>query len=158
MVWDNTDDLEALRIGIQAEIDAYKYFRKAMSYFTDPEIINLLASLAREELKHRKQLEEQYRQRSGHRLLYVKIKRKPIRIRPISHLKTDVEILENVLNHEKESMDFYERAARLTSNARGRDMLEQLAEQEKEHVNFLQAEYSIRKKLKNNKPLKTEVA
>jgi rubrerythrin len=158
MVWDNTDDLEALRIGIQAEIDAYKYFQSAMSYFTDPEIINLLASLAREELKHRKQLEEQYRKRSGHRLLYVKLKRKPIRIKPISHLKTDVEILENVLNHEKESMVFYERAAKLTSNASGRDMLEHLAEEEKNHVDFLQAEYNIRKKLRENKLLETEVA
>ena len=60
MVWVNIDELEALRIGIQAEIDAYQYYRKSMWYFDNKEILDLLASLAREELRHRKQLEEQF--------------------------------------------------------------------------------------------------
>jgi rubrerythrin len=157
-MWNNTDDLEALRIGIQSEIETYKYFKNAMTYFSDGEILSLLAALAREELRHRKRLEDLYRLRSGHRLLYIKLRKKPLRLLPIKYLKSDLEILENVLKHEKESKLYYEKIARLTRNAKGKAMLDALASQEQKHIDFLQTEYNIRKKLKENPITKSEVA
>jgi rubrerythrin len=151
MVWVNIDELEALRIGIQSEIDAYKYFRKSMLYFEDKDILDLLASLAREELRHRKQLEEQYRQLSGHRLMYIKTNKKPIRLPAILEGKSDVDILEDVIKHETESRNFYIKIASYTKDAKGRAMLEKLAEAEQQHIDILTAEYSIRKKAKQSK-------
>jgi len=151
MVWVNIDELEALRIGIQAEIDAYKYFRKSIQYFDDKDILDLLASLAREELRHRKQLEEQYRQLSGHRLMYIKTNKKPIRLKAIMEGKSDLDILEDVIKHETESRNFYIKIATYTRNAKGRAMLEQLAEAEQQHIDLLTAEYNIRKKSKQGK-------
>ncbi len=144
MFWERIDDLEALRIAIQAEIDTYKYYRDALKHFTDHEAKNLLAALAEEEKKHRKRLEDKYAKLSGKRLLYLNLPKKRRFTRPLDPNASVLDILKVAIETEKESRDFYEKAAQRTIDARGKRMLEELAEEERHHVELLEAEFRVR--------------
>jgi len=144
MFWERIDDLEALRIAIQAEMDTYRYYIEAMKLFTDQEAKKLLAALAEEEKKHRKRLEEKYAKLSGRRLLYLNLPKKRRISKPLDPNASVLDILRVAIETEKESQDFYERAAERTLDARGKRMLQELAEEERHHVEMLEAEYRIR--------------
>ena len=62
-----------------------------------------------------------------------------------------MDILDDVIKHEMESRNFYIKIATYTRDAKGRAMLEKLAESEQHHIDFLTAEYNIRKKSKQSK-------
>ena len=144
MFWERIDDLEALRIAIQAEMDTYRYYREAIKIFTDQEAKKLLAALAEEEKKHRKKLEEKYARLSGKRLLYLNLPKKRRISKPLDPSASVLDILRVAIETEKESLDFYQRAAERTLDARGKKMLQELAEEERQHVEMLEAEYRIR--------------
>lgn len=144
MTWEQIDDLEALRIAIQTEMDAYNYYKKALKIFTDKESQSLLTTLADAEKKHLKKLEERYSSLSGKRLLYINLPRKRRYKDPIDPKATVLQILETAIEQEKASITFFERAAGRTIDARGRQMLSELAEEEQSQIDLLEAEYKVR--------------
>ena len=145
-MWQQIDDLEALRIAIQSEMDAYKYYKKALKIFRDKDSQSLLTTLADVEKKHLKRLEEKYSSLSGKRLLYINLPRKRRYKEPIDPDSTVLQILETAIEQEKASISFYEKAAGRTINARGKQMLEELAEEEQYQIDLLEAEYKVRLK------------
>jgi rubrerythrin len=154
--WERIDDLEALRIAIQAEMDTYRYYVEAMKKFTDREAKNLLAALAEEEKKHRKKLEEKYVKLSGKRLLYLNLPKRRRIGKPLDPKATVLDILRVAIETERESQEFYEKAAQRTLDAKGKKMLEELAEEERHHAELLEAEYRVRSKSGTQSAVKAE--
>ncbi len=155
-MWERIDDLEALRIAIQSEIDTYNYYRNALKLFSDKDAQDLLTTLAEVERKHRRRLEEKYARLSGKRLLYLNLPKKRRFTKPIDPAASVLDILETAIEQEKDSKDFYEKAAQRTLDASGRRMLEELAEDEQYQMELLEAEYRVR--LKNPSHRKLSVA
>jgi len=147
MFWERIDDLEALRIAIQSEIDAHHYYKDALKYFDEKETKDLLATLANEEIKHRKQLEEQYASISGKRLLYINLPKKRRFTKPLMPDATELEVLESAIDQEKEARDFYDKAAQRTMDASGKAVFQKLVEDEDRHYSLLRAEYNVREKV-----------
>ena len=146
MFWERIDDLEALRIAIQSEIDAHNYYKGAIKSFKNKETRELLATLASEELKHRKKLENQYSNLSGKKLLYINLPKKRRITKPLMSDSNELEILETAIEHEKDARDFYEKASKRTIDADGKLVFEQLVIDEDQHYSLLQAEYNVREK------------
>lgn len=146
MFWERIDDLEALRIAIQAEIDAHNYYKEAAKIFEEKESKDLLATLANEEMKHRKQLEDQYSTLSGKRLLYINLPKKRRFTKPLMPDATDLEILQTAMDQEKEAKEFYEKAIERTMDAGGKAIFKKLIDDEERHFQLLQAEYNVREK------------
>ena len=68
MVWERIDELQALRIAIQSEIDSHNLYREAIKHVRDKQGKELLRALAEEEKRHRRELEQEYARVSGKRL------------------------------------------------------------------------------------------
>ena len=62
---------------------------------------------------------------------------------------TVLQILVTGIEKERESINFYKKAAQRTIDAKGKQMLEELAEEEKCQIDLLETEYRVRLK---NKP------
>ncbi len=154
MFWERIDDLEALRIGIQSEIDAYHYYKDAQKHFNDREAKELLAALANEEKKHRLRLEEEYARLSGKRLLYINLPKKRRLAKPFLPEASDLEILSVAIEQEREARDFYEKAAKRTIDPQGRLVFEELIKEEQRHFDLLEAELHVREKSKSSGSLK----
>lgn len=144
MSWERIDDLEALRIAIQTELDSYKYYRNALKLYPDKDAQALLNILADVGKRHLKRLEEKYIRLSGKRLLYINLPKKRRFTKPLDPEASVLQILEAAIEQEKNSKDFYEKAALRTLDIKGRRMLEELAEEEQEQMDILQAEYKVR--------------
>lgn len=153
MNWQRVDELEALRIAIQSEIDSYHMYKEAIKYVRDKQGKELLLALAEEEKRHRRELEKEYALVSGKRLLYINLPKKRRFLRDIIPSSTALEILTIAIDQERESIDFFEKAAQRTSNAGGKRVFEHLAEEEKHHMELLEAEYRIRTKMEEGELL-----
>ncbi len=147
MIWERIDELEALRIAIQSEIDSYKMYKEAIKHVRDKQGKELLLALAEEEKRHRRELEREYGRVSGKRLLYINLPKKRRLFKEIVPTATPLEILTIAIEQEKESMEFFEKAAFRTPDAGGKRVFEQLAEEERNHMQLLEAEYRIRTKM-----------
>ena len=149
MVWSQIDDIEALRIGIQSEINTYNYYKEALKEIADKDSKELLATLAMLVKKQQKKLKEKYSRLSGNRLLYLNLGKKPTFYNFSSIDTNDLDVLKAAIKHEKNSQIFYEKAAKRTLNITGKTMLKQLAEEDQNQVDLLQIEYNVREKLKH---------
>ncbi len=149
MIWQRVDELEALRIAIQSEIDSYHMYREAIKHVQDKQGKELLLALAEEEKRHRRELEREYARISGKRLLYINLPKKRRFLKEITPTATPLEILTVAIAQEKDSLEFFETAAQRTSNLGGKRVFERLAEEEKHHMEMLEAEYRIRTKIED---------
>ncbi len=147
MIWQRVDELEALRIAIQSEIDSYHMYLEAIRHVEDKQGKELLLALAQEEKRHRRELEKEYARVSGKRLLYINLPKKRRFLKEITPAATPLEILTTAIEQEKESLEFFETAAQRTSDLGGKRVFEHLAEEEKHHMEMLEAEYRIRTKI-----------
>lgn len=146
MIWQRIDELEALRIAIQSEIDSYKMYKESIKHVRDKQGKELLLALSEEERRHRRELESEYGRVSGKRLLYINLPKKRRLFREIRPEATPLEILEIAIEQEKESVEFFEKAAIRTPDAGGKRVFERLAKEEQNHLQLLEAEYRIRTK------------
>ncbi len=112
MVWSQVDDIEALRIGIQSEINTYNFYKEALNEITDKDSKELLATLAVHVKKRQKKLEEKYSRLSSNRLLYLNLGKKPHFYNFSSIDGNDLDVLKAAIEHEKNSQIFYEKAAK----------------------------------------------
>ncbi len=55
-----TSAIEALRMAVQAEESAFRFYSAAVDKVKDPEAKNVFASLAKEEERHRKIVQDEY--------------------------------------------------------------------------------------------------
>lgn len=151
MVWSQIDEIQALRIGIQSEINTYNFYKEALNEITDKDSKELLATLAVYVKKRQKKLEEKYSRLSGNRLLYLNLGKKPHFYDFSSIDGNDLDVLKAAIDHEKNSQLFYENAAKRTFNVTGKTMLNKLAKEDQNQVDLLQVEYNVRSKLKHKR-------
>ncbi len=149
MVWSQIDDVQALRLGIQSEINTYNFYKEALNEITDKDSKELLTTLAVHVKKRQKKLEEKYSRLSGNRLLYLNLGKKPLFFNFFSIDANDLDVLKTAIEHEKNSQIFYEKAAKRTLNVTGKIMLKKLAKEDQNQVDLLQIEYNVRSKLKH---------
>ena len=144
------DDKEALRIGIQFEIDAYNEFKTAFKKHKNDDIKSLLSILANNVFKNRKRLEERYLKLSGKKLLYLNLNKTNFIVTSFLSQQSDLEVIENTIQRKQNKLNFLEYAALQTNNICGKKMFYQLASEERVQVDLLRLEYKVRVKLNEN--------
>jgi len=137
---------EALKIGIQMEIDARNAYLHGINTVDDDDSKAILRTLADEEYQHRKQLEGIYRETFGKRLLSVNLPRYYRARRIVEEDLNPLRVLEFAMREEREHYRFFKGLRELNTDPDGRRMFARLMAEEERHLELLQAEYKIRKK------------
>lgn len=140
------DDMEALRIGIQFETEAYHEFRLAIKKQKNEKIKILLAILANNVLKNRRRLEKKYLRLTGKKILYLKLNYKQHLRTPFHHLQSDLQVLKIIIQQKEKKLDFLEKTAAETKVVCGRKILNELVSEEQDQLDLLKLEYRVREK------------
>jgi len=147
MVKNNVNAMAALKIAIQTGIDFHKLYLNAYSLAKNENSRDILKLLADEELSHKKRLEKLYVNLSGRRIMALNLKPK-MRFKEITNESiSPLEVLEVAIENEKESLKFYQESAEKTINYDGKKMFYKLIEEEETHLDLLEMEYKVRKKI-----------
>jgi|SaaInl7_150m_RNA_FD_contig_21_2345396_length_570_multi_19_in_0_out_0_1 rubrerythrin len=137
---------DALKIGIQVEIDARNAYLHGVKTVDDSGSKAILQSLAEEEGQHRKHLEGLYRETFGKRLLNVNLHRYYKARRIIEEDLNPLRVLEFAMREEREHYRFFEGLLACNTDPDGRKMFQRLMAEEEQHLELLKTEYQIRKK------------
>jgi rubrerythrin len=145
--------LEALSRGINAELAAYVFYKKAGEIIKHPEISPLLVKLAEEEKDHYWGLETQHDNlvRSEKWVTYNDIMRKSglpdipedmaethkNRLAKLDKMTDPVAILKLAIELEEEARDFYQSQLNIIEDPAARDFYSYLTKFEQGHVNVL---------------------
>lgn len=155
-----SQDLIALRMGIQTEIDGYEFYTRAAAQARHPHTKALFESVAQDEVAHRKWLEAQEASlKQDGRWLPEQIeaarktaRRDPVEGLPIfseSHIvdisahTSELTALRTAVLIEQDATNFYRRAAGQTDDPAGKEMFAFLADFEAEHRRVLEEEYNF---------------
>ena len=151
-------DLVALRMGIQTEIDGYEFYTRAAEQAHHPRTKALFESVARDEVDHRRWLEAQEAslRRDGHWLPEAIERVEKVRdaleglpifseehIVDITEHTSELTALRTAVLIEQDAVGFYERAAERTDDPVGKKMFRFLADFEREHRQVLEKEYTF---------------
>ncbi len=145
--------LQALHQGIQTELQGLAFYRKAAAQTQDPRGKEVLESLAHEEVGHLNLLKVQYGSLAGSgRWLEMERARALAPGREVESLfpqvddtlaqtlpaeADDTQALEIALEFERRGYQMYERLAKATADASGRDLYRFLGQQEQKHYDFI---------------------
>ncbi len=140
------DNIEALRIGLQFEIDAYNELRLAIKGQKNEKIKRLLFILANNVLKNRRRLEQKYLKLTGKKILYLNLNNKSCLFKPFHPEHSDLEILKIIINQKEKKLDFLEKTALETKVFCGKKVLDELVSVEQDQVDLLKLEYRVREK------------
>ena len=146
------DGEDALKIGIQLEIDARRAYLHGLITVDDDDSKAILRVLAEEEEIHRKQLVTLYRDTFGKRLLRVNLPRKYHARRIVEQDLNPLRVLEFAIREEREHWRFFKDLRAQNTDPDGRRMFQQLMTQEEQHIELLEAEYQVRKKERRKRP------
>jgi len=149
------NDYEAFRIGMNIEKDGIEFYTEFANNTKSPETKNIMLKLAEDEKEHLDLLEQLSREVesryegqaiSGDELIDKYLKSivetgvfydpKNLPAGSIKNL-TDKEVLSIGIQTEKDSILFYEEAARLSTNPSGKKAFERLVAEEKNHLVIL---------------------
>ena len=132
--------LEVLGVAIRSEMEACRFYTRALKGVQNPILREKLSRLAAEEKRHRQILEERYKRSSGEEVPPVPRKGGAEGKGKISKELSPEEILNLAIRMEQQAARFYQREALKTADMSGRFMLEYLADFERNHERSLQAE------------------
>lgn len=141
------DAVEALKVGIERERGANKFYRRAADATLDPNGRRTFTWLAKEELRHLAKLRQQLKSVLDEKK-WVEWRR---RVSPIDDSPSEVtgtvkvgaaerDALKKAIESEKEAIGFYKDAGAGTSDANGRIMFEALSKEEEGHLALLEEE------------------
>jgi rubrerythrin len=151
-------DVVALRMAIQTEVDGYEFYTRAAEQAHHPRTKALFQTVAKDELVHREWLEAQQTslQEDGHWLPEAQQKMPQMRdvtqglpifvedhIIDITEHTSELTALRTAVLIEQDAVNFYERAAGQTDDLVGKDMYRFLADFEREHRRVLEEEYTF---------------
>jgi rubrerythrin len=134
--------LEALGVGIRAEIDAAEFYSELGNRVSNPFLQQKILLLAKEELQHKRLLEEAYHQKFPDVPLALPTSQLPKQI----SCKADreqlsiTEVLSCAIEEERKAREFYLRAAQCATDLTGHRMFNYLADWEFSHEMELTAE------------------
>jgi len=153
-----SQDLIALHMAIQTEIDGYEFYSRAAEQSHHPRTKALFQTVANDETAHREWLEAQKAslQQEGHWLPKTApqiqsgldaIEGLPIfaedHILDITAHTSELTALRTAVLIEQDAVNFYQRAADQTDNPSGKEMYSFLADFEREHRRLLEEEYNF---------------
>ena len=147
--WTKREDIEIVRVAMEAEKDAYQAYSKAAKKTTNPKGRDMFQQLSEFEMNHYQKLKELLKslQEKGEWNLYegTSLKKKII---PLKTQKpkgqeqlTDMDALKMAIREEKKAQAHYRSMAELTKDPLGRDMYKRLANEEALHERLLNDQY-----------------
>jgi rubrerythrin len=147
--WTHREDIEIVKMAMEAEKDAYQAYSKAAKKTTNPKGRDMFQQLSEFEMNHYRKLKELLAslQEKGEWILYggTSLKKKTI---PLKTAKakgheqlTDMDALKIAIREEKKAQAYYRSMAELTKDPRGRDMYKRLADEEALHERLLNDQY-----------------
>jgi rubrerythrin len=147
--WKKREDIEAIKVAMEAEKDAYQAYSKAAKKTINPKGRDMFQQLSEFEMNHYQKLKELLKsvQEKGEWILYegTSLKKKII---PLKTQKpkgqeqlTDMDALRIAIREEKKSRAYYRSMAELTKDPLGRDMYKRLANEEALHEKLLNDQY-----------------
>ena len=137
--------LEALGIAIRAEQDASEVYSELADRVSNPYLEQKIETLAKEELQHKRILEDAYQKQFSE----VPLVLPPSQLPKALTCKADrdrlsvKEILSCAIEQERNSREFYLRAADETEDLTGKRMFNFMADWEYSHQMALSAEYEM---------------
>lgn len=147
--WTNREDVEAIKVAMEAEKNAYQNYSRAAKQTKNPKGRDMLQQLSEFEMNHYQKLKDLLKslQEKGEWILYegTTLKRKKI---PLKAQKpkgqeqlSDMDALKIAIREEKKAQTYYRSMADLTKDPRGRDMYKRLAGEEDLHEKLLNDQY-----------------
>jgi rubrerythrin len=150
------DALKFLNLGIESELSAYVFYKKAIQMLEDPSLKATLEKLAMDEKGHFLTLEDEYDEnvRSECWAPYKDIMIKPglpdmdeelqeshkELLRRVGALRTKRQVLEVALELEVEARDLFAKAAESAKKAEAKAVFEHLRDFEQGHVQIIEKE------------------
>ncbi|HEY3488760.1 MAG TPA: ferritin family protein [Candidatus Deferrimicrobiaceae bacterium] len=150
------DALKFLNLGIESELAAYVFYKKALKLITDPALKETVEKLAADEKGHFLSLEDEYDEnvRSECWAPYRDIMEKPglpeidemlqethvYLLDRVKSMKTRKEFLDIALMLEKEALKLFTDAAATVTNPEFKKVFEHLASFEQGHVQIIERE------------------
>ena len=147
--WTKREDIEIVKVAMEAEKDASQAYSKAAKKTTNPKGRDMFQQLSEFEMNHYRKLKDLLTslQEKGEWILYggTSLKKKTI---PSKTPKpkgqeqlTDMDALKMAIREEKKAQAHYRSMAGLTKDPRGRDMYKRLADEEALHERLLNDQY-----------------
>ena len=133
--------LEVLGVAIRSEVEAHRFYTRAIKEVQNPILREKLSRMAAEEKRHRQILEERYKKSSGEEIPPIPRKGGMEGKGKMDRELSPEEILRIAIRMEQQAAQFYQREAQRTADLSGRFMLEYLADFERNHERSLQAEF-----------------
>jgi rubrerythrin len=147
--WTKREDIEIIKVAMEAEKDAYQAYSKAAKKTINPKGRDMFQQLSEFEMNHYQKLKDLLKslQEKGEWILYggTSLKKKAV---PLKTPKpkgqeqvTDMDALRMAIREEKKSQAYYRSMAELTKDPLGRDMYKRLANEEALHERLLNDQY-----------------
>ena len=147
--WTKREDIQIIKVAMEAEKDAYQAYSKAAKKTTNPKGRDMFQQLSEFEMNHYRKLKDLLTslQEKGEWILYggTSLKKKAI---PLKTAKakgqeqlTDMDALKMAIREEKKSQAYYRSMAEVTKDPLGRDMYKRLADEEALHERLLNDQY-----------------
>ena len=147
--WKKREDLEAIKVAMEAEKDAYQAYLKAVKKTINPKGRDMFQQLSEFEMNHYQKLKDLLKslQENGEWILYggTSLKRKTLALKTPKpkgqEQLTDMDALKMAIREEKKSQAYYRSMAELTKDSLGKDMYKRLANEEALHERLLNDQY-----------------
>jgi len=147
--WTKREDIEIVKVAMDAEKDASQAYSKAAKKTTSPKGRDMFQQLSEFEMNHYRKLKDLLTslQEKGEWILYggTSLKKKTISLKTPKpkgqEQLTDMDALKMAIREEKKAQAHYRSMAELTKDPRGRDMYKRLADEEALHERLLNDQY-----------------
>jgi rubrerythrin len=147
--WTKREDIEAIKVAMEAEKNAYQSYSKAAKKTINPKGRDMFQQLSEFEMNHYQRLKDLLKslQEKGEWILYggTSLKKKAIPLKAEkpkgSEQLTDMDALKIAVREEKKARAYYRSMAELTKDPRGKDMYKRLADEEALHEKLLNDQY-----------------
>jgi rubrerythrin len=147
--WTKREDLEIVKMAMEAEKDAYQAYLKAVKKTINPKGRDMFQQLSEFEMNHYQKLKDLFKslQEKGEWILYggTSLKRKTLTLKTPKpkgqEQLTDMDALKMAIREEKKSQAYYRSMAELTKDPLGKDMYKRLANEEALHERLLNDQY-----------------
>jgi len=147
--WTHREDVEAVKVAIEAEKNAYQSYSNAAKKTKNPKGREMLQQLSEFEMNHYRKLKDLLRslQEKGEWILYegTSLNKRAVSLKTQKpkgqEQLSDMDALKIAVREEKKAQAYYQSMGELTQDPRGRDMYRRLASEEALHERLLNDQY-----------------
>jgi len=147
--WTHREDVEAVKVAIEAEKNAYQSYSNAAKKTKNPKGREMLQQLSEFEMNHYRKLKDLLGslQEKGEWILYegTSLNKRAVSLKTQKpkgqEQLSDMDALKIAVREEKKAQAYYQSMGELTQDPRGRDMYRRLASEEALHERLLNDQY-----------------